>query len=42
MHKLKPIKKYKTSILKSHFDGYHFNNKTRNNAQQSRQIKLNH
>lgn len=32
MHKLKPIKKYKNSTLKSHFK-YHFNNKTFNNAQ---------
>ena len=33
MHKLKPIKKYKNSTLKSHFDKYHFNNRTCNNAQ---------
>lgn len=39
---IKTYKKYKNSTLKLHFDQYHFNNKTRNNAQQSRQIKLNH
>lgn len=32
----KTYKKYKTSTLKSHFDKYHFINKTFNNAHQSR------
>ncbi len=30
---IKTYKKYKNSTLKSHFDKYHFNNKTFNNAQ---------
>lgn len=36
---IKTYKKYKNSTLKSHVDKYHFNNKTFDNAQQSRQIQ---